>query len=290
MKRKKEMGKKKKAMLFTISLVLISFITLSIAVMVSQSYQKSQVRFYEIGSMDRLNDLSSSIEQGIREIFTVSSGISLSLNVSSSTVTFSEELPSPTAESFRDDMDDFQTFVESQFPEVSLNLVTVEDFLPLVVLPYNVTFTHPLAFGQDRINVIPEQINFNSYEIYVYVEDDNVSEIDWGGPQSGSDYMSVTAEDAFGNFLFEERGTIDFNKNVAVEVFLESGQKVLIKIDSNDNGELRIQNEADVSVFVNTTIDFDNLEEPIHIGFPEGSIYVNYSAFGISKTTTVKIA
>ena len=290
MERKKE----RKAMLFTASFVVLSLITFSIALIIINNYHKSQVQFYEIGSIDRLNDLSSSIEQGLLEIFEVSSGLTISVNKNTATISIAEELPSSSAETFRDNMAGFQDFIESKFPETKLNLIDVKEYLPLVIYPYNVTFTHPLRYGQDRINIIPQQINFNSYSIYVYSPSQEVIRIDWGGPQKGDKFMSVTAKDYLGNSFYKENNKIDFNSNVDIHVILWNAalrieQELLIKIQPNELGLLRIENHATNIVLVNTTVDFNNQEQLISIGFPKDTIKLNYTSLGISKSSTVQI-
>lgn len=281
----------RKAMLFTVAFVILSLITFMIALLVFHSYQNTEIRFYEIGSMDRMYDLSSSIEQGLLEVFEVSSGMNVVVNESSSTMIIAEELPSSSAQNFKDDMADFQSFVESNFQEVKLNLFDVSGDLPLIIYPYNVTYTHPDQYGQDRINIIPQELNFNSYEIYVYSEFDNVTGIDWGGPKSGDKYMSVTAEDSYGNYFFEESNKIDFTKNQLINILLESsGGNILIQLDPNEDGKLRLESHSSVPVSINISIDFDPMEEPISISFPDDTINVTYTNLDISRIHTVKIA
>ena len=161
--------------LFTIGLLLMSLTVLSLALFIAEVEKGSNEKVTELVRYDRLHDLDTSINEAFREIFRVSSGISIIYtNKTNNTFFIKENLPNGNSTRFAQNMTAFEIFLNktsnSPTDNVTLylaNLANVHANLPLVITPYNITYTHFPSFGSNTIIVSPKQFNFYGYNITI---------------------------------------------------------------------------------------------------------------------------
>lgn len=161
--------------LFTIGLLLMSLTVLSLALFIAEVEKGSNEKVTGLVRYDRLHDLDTSINEAFREIFKVSSGISIIYtNKTNNTFFIKENLPNGNSTIFAQNMTAFEKFLNktsnSPTDNVTLylaNLANVHANLPLVITPYNITYTHIPSFGGNTIRVSPKQFNFYGYNITI---------------------------------------------------------------------------------------------------------------------------
>ncbi len=161
--------------LFTIGLLLMSLTVLSLALFIAEVEKGSNEKVTELVRYDRLHDLDTSINEAFREIFKVSSGISIIYsNKTNNTFFIKENLPNGNSTRFAQNMTAFEKYlnktINSPTDNITLylaNLANVKANLPLVITPYNITYTHLPSFGSDTIRVSPKQFNFYGYNITI---------------------------------------------------------------------------------------------------------------------------
>ena len=157
---------KVRSMLFTIGLMMLSSVILVLAILISGSFQKSELAMSNIGALDRIYDLDISIQNILKNLFYSGSGISLEVDSINNFVSFEENLPNKNSAIFNFTVLDFKNFTELNFNNVSLNLARIVKELPLVILPYDIEYKH-LNFGERTIEITPKSINFNKYEVFL---------------------------------------------------------------------------------------------------------------------------
>jgi len=277
----------KQGMLFTAGMVILGTITLALVLMVAEQRQQAAVQLTALFGADRQHDLFTSIEAGLREIILVESKMEFNAS-NATTITIGESIPS-NADSFREAMADFEGFVEGHFSEAQLNLIDVQDNLPFFIWPYNVSFTHPSQYGQDRFTITPTALNVKSYDIFIDSSGMEIESLTWGGSKNGNVPMSVRAVDYLGN-EFVEAHQVDLTKNVAITIeFADEDDELLVQIRPNELGTLRIENHEEESVFVAVTIGFPLMGEPVSATLPPDTIRINYSSMGIEHRGTVRM-
>jgi hypothetical protein len=248
---------------------------------------ESVTRTTSIEKIDRLSDVYSSIEFGMKEIFEKTSGMSVNLTAFETGIIISEEIPNNLSYDFNLTLLDFKAFVESNFPEVYIDSASLAN-LPLIIRPENVTYTHTDGYGFQRVQVIPEVINFISYDIQIYNGVENISTVDWEDYTEGDFLFKVTASDLSGNeYIVEEY--VDITKTVNFHIYYVSGKEVKIKVTPNSNGLLEIENKADDAVTSTFAIDFNQTRDISEVTLSDRLINVTYPLLDSSKVGTVKI-
>ncbi|MBI4149735.1 hypothetical protein HY491_04775 [Candidatus Woesearchaeota archaeon] len=276
-----------RGVLFTAGMVILGAVTLALVLVVVEQRQQANAQLIPMLGLDRQYDLFTSIEGGLREIILVESGMEFNAS-NATTVMIGESIPS-NADAFRAAMAGFEDFVEDNFAEVQLNLIDVNDNLPFFISPYNVSFTHPDQYGQDRITITPTALNVKSYGIFINSSKMEIESLTWGGSKSGNVPMSVRAVDYLGN-EFVEAHQVDLTKNVAITIaFADEDDDLLVQVRPNELGTLRVENHEEESVFVAVTIGFPLMSEPVSVTLPPDTIRINYSSMGIEHRGTVRM-
>ncbi len=124
----------KKGILFTIGLMFLALVVLALAVLIFHNTQEHEEIVAKLAVLDRVYDLSTSIEESLIDIFYIKSGISVS--IVGNDVEFEETLanPNPNMGALSTSLNDFETFVESEFPDISVNVQNVVE-MPLKIMP-----------------------------------------------------------------------------------------------------------------------------------------------------------
>ncbi|MBU0629262.1 MAG: hypothetical protein KKC75_08810 [Nanoarchaeota archaeon] len=269
-------SKCKRGMLFTLGMTLLSFVVLSLAILVFHNAQKSEILVSKLAVLDRVYELDTSIQQSLRDIFYLKSGISV--NITEDSIIFQESLPNPNKESFNASMTSFKRFIESNLSNVNISIGSIVSQLPLTIQPNSIIYKH-VDFGDKQIEVIPEQINFEGYSIQMIINK-NVTSCSWD-TESGSFTLSIIVTGPNGA---ECSGSQPIDPSEENEVNINN-EDIEINIESN---VLSISIDDDsTTADVQTTILTGNSEGYIEYDWPVVSI--SFADFGISKQSKTRI-
>ena len=153
---------KVKGFLFTIGfLIFITALFVLVVIVYSTTFQEDK-RIAEIGSLDNLNNLDSSLKNSIKELFLTYSNINV--NFVETNVSFNETIPNNITD-FRVTLNNLKSLTESNFNIVSLNISDINDSRPIIIMPNRITYSH--NFTKKEITIVPEEVNFNGYHITI---------------------------------------------------------------------------------------------------------------------------
>lgn len=279
--------KTKKGIFLALGLLFLLLLLLSLSMLMYRTSLNSVARLSSIEKMDRLNDVYSSIEKSMKEIFEKTSGTKVNFTEYETGVIISEDIPNNNSYDFNLSFYDFKAFVESNFPEVYVDPTFLTN-LPLIIRPENITYTHTDGYGFQRVQVIPEVINFITYEVEIYNGVENISSINWVDFTDGNFLLRVIASDVAGNY-YDMEEYVDVTKTVNVHIFFVSGKEVKIKVLPNSGGMLEVENKADEKITSSIKINFNQTREVTEVTLSDRLINVTYPKLDISKVGTVKI-
>lgn len=276
----------KRGILFTLGTFFIAATVLALAIVIFHNTEESRERVSELGSLDRLFDLSSSVQTGIKEIFEIYADFNLSIKEStdSTNVSFTENISRTQedwGEELEEKMNNFKSYVESSDQNIKLDITAIENKeIPLIILPHNITYSRSWAIGHTTLNVIPTTLNFNSYDIIIDTADQEVTE-----PSStiheGSFYFKVIAIDNYGNYFVEEHYIDPEKEN---QVLIGNIIKATVK-----NQELEIWTNSDIPIIVTTMVDnLQKTSEKVTVEYLSGIINATFQELGISKISSIK--
>jgi len=233
----------KKALLFTMGLVIIASVLLSLAALNFRNSELTKDRLAEIGSLDRISSVTSSISNGFKDLFNSYSNIDVI--ITKSNITFEEDLPNSIS-NFQNNLDSYKNYVESSDKTINLSISKLKTQLPLNIFPHNITHKH--NFANNEIFVIPKQPNLNKYAVEL-PSSFNITSCSWS-------YSN-------GSLNFElKTNTPICNGNV----YLDSSQNNLITIN---NGFL---------IKINSTLLISNSLSPVRL-----KIFIGLNDLGNSK-------
>ena len=262
----------KKGILFTLTVVLIASLVLTIATLNFKNIQKSKDRLAEIGSLDRVSSITNSISNGFNKLFYVYSKINVTL--SNQTITFEEYLPNNNASIFKSNLDLYKNYIEREDSNLILNINTLKSEMPLVILPYNITYKHN-SYGGNKILIIPEEVNFNKY--YLEIQNISIASCTWNTYAGNFTFQLYT-----NNVLCDNTRSIDLTKNNSINI--NSGG-ILIYI----NDTLTVQNNG-AAIKLKTSITLDNIEnERITVKSYNNIINLNYISLNLSRSSGFRI-
>ena len=261
----------KKAVLFTVSLIMISSIVLALAILNFSSAEKGKERLAELGSLDRMYEVSNSISYGFKQIFNYYSGINVTLN--NLEVTFEENLPNNNDDNFDNIVQDYKNYIESDDSNIKLNINELIEDLVLTINSYNITYKHD-PFGSSKILVNRDQVNYN--KIYVEI-------------QPGFSINSCTWSTSPGSLVFQLK-TNDAQCDDTVN--LDESQNNVININNNGliitiNNGLLIENNLAASKII-TKITLNDIDEKITVSAND-VIDISYNDLNISKNSGFRI-
>ncbi len=150
---------------FTITFFILGFLILMLATFLLGFIQTTSKRVVEIGSLDRINTLGSSIEIAGKQIFNNQSNITIYYSGSNS-ITINESIPNDII-SFNQSMKNFKIFLEKSITGVTLNITTLETTLPLLIYPNLILYNHD--FSSKKIQIIPQELNLLQYNVTIKV-------------------------------------------------------------------------------------------------------------------------
>lgn len=261
----------KKALLFTIGLVIMASVLLALAALNFRNSELTKDRLAEIGSLDRISSAASSVSNGFKDLFNAYSNIDLT--ITNENLTFEEDLPNSIS-NFRNNLDSYKNYVESNDKSINLSINNLKTRLLLNLFPHNITYKH--NFANNEIFIVPYQLpNFNKY----YVE-----------LPSSFNITSCIWSYSNGSLNFELKTN---NQACNGNVYLDSSQNNLITI--NNGLLIRINNTLLISNSLSTVrlkifIGLNDIGDTKVLALSDQDIInIKYNNLNISKNSGFRI-
>ena len=269
----------KKAVLFTLSMLLLVTLVFSLSLIFSDLNKYNADRFSELSILDRLYDIDSSLQNSIKKVFNAYSGIITDINKLN--VTIQESLPNANKNQFNEKINSFKNYTESQFNNIKLDIDQLNNNAELII--NGISYNHNNNFGGNIINIVPKQINFDTYYFRFYSSAKN-GIINWPTAPSGNLRVIIVADAP--EWHNEKIQNIDPSKTTTATI---SGIGIdNIELIFSNLGKVKIENKAAADVSLKTAIAFNSLNDKIHVYLPN-IINIAFSQFNISKLGHVKI-
>ena len=264
--------KQKKAMLFTVALTLLVLVVLSLAVLIDHFNQAADDRAAEIGVVDRLSNLDTSLSSSISWIVLNKSGISFTVEPGS--IIIEELLPNPAKTTFASTLTTFKNFVENNDNFTSLNITNATATLPFIFLPYNMTYAHN-GFGGQSLNFTSGNASITDYSITIFTGGVNASMPSPCSLDTGSLGFTINTADSQGNGFscqnqLNPQGAYSFTittSNGTISVEMYSPASVMITNAATFNARVTLQGEFAQPTFDHVSVLLDTTM--ILISFPE---------------------
>ncbi len=280
----------KKSLFFALSIFLLASTLLSISFLISEYVSKdSSERFVELSALDRVHDISISIEKSLSELLNlsfISPAVIVENGDGTHNVTVTEFISRGKQEwssGLESTMQNFKQFVEEREHNVNLDIESIENKeLPFKIIPHNVTYSRSWETGHVILSVVPEQINFGALSVLVEAGEVNISSMSSNFGSLGNVSFSVNAADNSG-FDSIRKAFVNPDRNSQIQIFFEDGNKVKITLNNN---ELEIWTNAPEKILVTTTIGYlDSLEERPSLDYSGSIFIVSLPGLGISMTS-----
>ena len=280
--------KSKKGVLFTLGLTFLTLVVLALAILIFHNSQDYEEIISKLAVLDRVYELDTSIHGSLGDIFNLKAGISI--DITDSGVSFEEVLPNGNIKSFNNSLFQFKTFIESNLSNVNLTITNIEE-LPLTIIPKDIVYKHREDGG--NIEVVPEQLNFNGYSLFIDTNKNVTCSWDVSGEMQSLNFSLEVKGDATNCELRTEKLNPYTDNEIRVDS-IEDGNILIIRIGNrggfgvgNNDGRLLINRTQDISVTARTTILTDQSQDGIRID--SITLGIDFSDFGIYKGSGVRV-
>ncbi len=273
-------------------LLVTAVLALAIVVFHYTSQERIE-RTVEISSLDRLFDLSGSVENSLLQIFNLYSDARAIIEQNpdgTTNVSIIEKISNVKEDwgkEFEEEVENFEIFVEEQDENVELDIEVITDKeLPLTISPHNITYSRDWGIGHVVLRVVPQTLNFNSYYVLVDTGPKEIESLSAPGIHKDSFYFGIRVIDNYGND-FSGQYQIDPEKESKFIVTLVDGHIIKATVSGN---ELEIWTNSDTPITITTTIDnLEKSDEKVRIGYLKGAINVTFPNLGVSKIGSILI-
>ena len=267
----------KKGVLFTIGFTFLALLILMLAILIFHSAQQSEDIVTRLSLLDRVYDLDNSIQQSLGDLFYIKSGISV--NITNNSISFEERLPSTNAGIFNASMKSFKGFIESNFSFVNMTIDELVGQVPVEIVPYGITYKH-VNFGGKQIMVVPQQINFKGYNVYMLISD-NVSSCVWSTIDGSFDFtvdvVGQNGASCSGTRLISSSGENGVIVNSVVDISVDSG--IL---------SITIAEASLIDADVKTKVLVNSIED-LYLRYPLPVIKISFGELGVYKESMVRL-
>ncbi len=263
---------------YSIGFFLLMGVFLLFTFVVLKESRFTNERLTDDVALVKIHSLDESIQKSFRDLFFLTSGISLSTSANS--LTFMEVLPNVQNTSFKNNLSLFKQFIESNY-SVTFNTTEIANNLSLFVNPYGIRFTH-LSYGGKTLKVFYDTTNFAGFNLTLTVTVPlNVNSCTSTGTSSNP-YLSVTAVGSTGSCSrtdITQLTLLDTNtpQNVLARVSL--GGKTL-------NVTYLREQSLTVAVVVS---NLNLLNESVTVTTVENVLRYTYPDFGFAKNGTIRV-
>lgn len=147
-----------KGQFLVLGFTILGLALIGLAVLIATLSKESTSQVIIFGSLERLNNLDSSIKKSLVDIFQVNSGINISGNDTS--VVFTENIPNNMA-NYNSSMYNFKIFTEQNYKNIELNITNLSAELKLIIHPHLIGYFHD--FNNKKIKILPQALNVEGY-------------------------------------------------------------------------------------------------------------------------------
>ncbi len=264
---------KVKGMLLTLGFFILILIFFSFALLIANNFRLSKERVSDVIVMDKMKILDESTQEGFRNIFDKTSGITI---VKGSTISFTEELPNDNDFVFKNNLTKFNGFINSSYP-ININLSLNEE-LALWIRSHNIKYYH-VAFGGDVIKVKPSTWNFNKYSVRINT-DRTLDGTSCSGSGSSDGKLDVSA---YGS------GSTSCNLNNVANFKLYDNVDALIAIvNITNNNILTIDSEMQINVTTSIE-DLNDFGKTVDVKTDENTLTINFSEYNFFKKSAIRV-
>lgn len=280
--------KNNKAILFTLSTLFLVMALFSLALLFFDYVNEASAeRTSEIMSLDRITDISFSIEESLIKLLDISfrdTAIVVENPNNTTNVTITESLSKNQGEwssETEQKAENFKTFIEEREEHTTLDIEAIQNKeIPMTIMPHNITYSRNWEIGHVIIGVTPTQMNFGSYDIIVDSGNVQISRAASQLRRAGNFSFSVLARDDYG-FNELSSKSVDPSDSHEVKIFFEGGNILKVTLQNNNLEMWTNTNET-----IDITIKIDNLEamdEHVRTYYPDSALNIFFPEFNISK-------
>ncbi|MBI2545684.1 hypothetical protein HYV81_00725 [Candidatus Woesearchaeota archaeon] len=267
---------RRKGIFLALGLTLLALTVLSLGVLLLNYSSRDEESITILNTLDRMHELKSSIDRGFFKIFIAKSGIEV--NISNQTIEFKENMPNANNGSLGNALASFENFIENNYPQASLDLSTIINEVPLIIMPYNVTYTHK-SFGGKELQI--EGKGISGYTISITIQE-NVTGCEIEDFDAGSTNLTINAYGTFDTSCTVSQ-QVDPSRDTEIEIDGISDENISVELN---NYRMRIRAEGETKV--SSVLKF-NGTEPLHIEFPDSTLSISYPDFNVNMKTGVRV-
>ena len=297
-----------KGFVATLSILLFFLVIFSLASIVSIK----ETEFSDISTrnliLDRVYNKFIGVEHGIERILEEESGfggINITIKENQFNLVKFEEILPTNATNFKDDINRFESFTELKTNEtnliIDLNLTALKNCLPLTIIPYNITYSHPdrsgCLQGQEELKINPNpSLNFlNSYTtVFKLINASLTSDPEFGGPgcNNGNLVWNVTVigdGSTFGPVIKNVQPDKMCKLNV-IATCNPTAFKASIKEGNVPDGLMTVEVQPGCSIISSVALNLTDIDGKVRVGVSPQSIKVKETLYQIEKNDTVYIS
>ena len=147
-----------KGFLFTIGFLIFITALFTLVIIVYSTTFQDDKRIAEIGALDNINNLDSSLKNSIKELFLAYSN--MAVGTLGTNISFNETLVNNISD-FQISLSYLKNFTETNYNIASLNITDLNESLPLIIMPQRIEYKH--NYSNREVIITPEELNFNGY-------------------------------------------------------------------------------------------------------------------------------
>jgi len=271
--------------LFTLSLVITALVIISLSIFVMESGRSEKADILSISMFDRIRNNMLWVENGFRGMVEAAG---VDVTVKNYTVSITENLPNNNAANFSDNVDNWTAFATARadFP-MSFSVSNVKNYLPLIMRPSQVVYTHPNNFGGNSIRV-ENAGSVTNYTIDISINTDEAFTLNWDTIDNNPADLDVQIKVRNSTTESTENHGLDPDSTSTLSISMSSGT-ITINIGGLDSGRLVINNPTPFDTTVTTNITLGNIKNPM-ITFPGQVISLQSDIINASASSPGRIA
>ena len=151
-----------KGFLFTIGFLIFITALFTLVIIVYSTTFQDDKRIAEIGALDNINNLDSSLKNSIKELFLAYSN--MAVGTLGTNISFNETLVNNISD-FQISLSYLKNFTETNYNIASLNITDLNESLPLIIMPQRIEYKH--NYSNREVIITPEELNFNGYHFLI---------------------------------------------------------------------------------------------------------------------------
>jgi hypothetical protein len=272
----------KKAVFYTVSILILTLVILSFTVLTVQQNQKLNENLRDSAALERVNAWHSSVSRDLQQILAYSG---IGLNLINNTIEIADYVPSDRG-AFVTEMQRYELFVEGQTNEAQLNFSDITNSLPLLIYPGNIIYTHPNGINGNSIEVQPKNAPFLLYDVDIAAgQAINQSSCSSSLVGSGKN-ISLTIAGTNGSCTFA--GTFDPLQNSVLSAKTAGGNNISINLVP-PYGNLLITDANSIGINASTKITLAMNSTSINVLYPEPVLFINLGQLEVNRTAEVRL-